>query len=94
MSGREERKVNNMAGKGTIVLQDVFLNQLRKDYIPITIHLINGFQLRGIIKGFDNFVVILESDGKQMMIYKHAISTVTPNRPITFGSGSETQENE
>ncbi len=83
-----------MAGKGTIVLQDVFLNQLRKDYIPITIHLINGFQLRGIIKGFDNFVVILESDGKQMMIYKHAISTVTPSRPITFGSGSETQENE
>jgi host factor-I protein len=50
--------------------------------------------LRGIIKGFDNFVVILESDGKQMMIYKHAISTVTPSRPITFGSGSETQENE
>jgi host factor-I protein len=94
LSGREERKVKNMAGKGTIVLQDVFLNQLRKDYIPITIHLINGFQLRGIIKGFDNFVVILESDGKQMMIYKHAISTVTPSRPITFGSGSETQENE
>ena len=82
-----------MAGKGTIVLQDVFLNQLRKDYIPITIHLINGFQLRGIIKGFDNFVVILESDGKQMMIYKHAISTITPARPVSFGSSTDSQEN-
>jgi len=82
-----------MAGKSIIVLQDVFLNQLRKDYVPVTIHLVNGFQLKGIIKGFDNFVVILESEGKQMMIYKHAISTVTPSRPVAFGPVSETQEN-
>lgn len=79
-----------MTNKGTIILQDVFLNQLRKDRIPVTIHLTNGFQLRGSIKGFDNFVVLLESDGKQMMIYKHAISTITPARPVGFGnSGPE-----
>jgi len=84
---------DKMAGKGTIVLQDAFLNQIRKDYIPITVHLTNGFQLRGMLKGFDNFVVMLDSDGKQMMIYKHAISTITPARPVTFSSGSDAQEN-
>lgn len=76
-----------MTVKSTIVLQDHFLNQLRKEYIPVTIHLTNGFQLRGIVKGFDNFTVILDSEGKQMMIYKHAMSTITPSRPISFGSG-------
>jgi len=75
-----------MASKGVVVLQDVFLNQLRKERIPVTIHLTNGFQLRGIIKGFDNFVVLFESDGKQMMIYKHAISTVTPARAVSINS--------
>lgn len=69
-----------------------FLNQIRKDHIPVTIHLTNGFQLRGMIRGFDNFIVILESDGKQMMIYKHAISTITPARPVNFGINA--QENE
>ena len=82
-----------MANKGSIVLQDVFLNQIRRDFVPVTIHLTNGFQLRGIIKGFDNFIVMLESDGKQMMIYKHAISTVTPARPVSFGSSTDSQEN-
>lgn len=82
-----------MAIKSSVVLQDVFLNQVRKDYIPVTIHLTNGFQLRGIIKGFDNFVVVLESEGKQMMLYKHAISTITPARQVSFnpGSGNEGQ---
>ena len=73
------------------MLQDVFLNQIRRDHVPVTIHLTNGFQLRGMIKGFDNFTVVLESDGKQMMIYKHAISTITPARAIAFGA--DTQEN-
>ncbi len=77
-----------MSTKTTIVLQDVFLNQVRKDHIPVTIHLTNGFQLRGLVKGFDNFTVILESEGKQMMIYKHAISTVTPARVVVFGNGA------
>jgi len=81
----------NMINKGAVVLQDVFLNQIRKDRVPVTIHLTNGFQLKGLVKGFDNFVLILESDNKQMMIYKHAISTVTPARTVsvTFGNNNE-----
>ncbi len=68
--------------KPQINLQDAFLNQVRKENIPVTIFLINGFQLKGMVRGFDNFTVILESEGKQMMVYKHAISTVSPNKPI------------
>lgn len=71
-----------MATKPTTILQDVFLNQARKQHIPVTVHLLNGFQLKGFIKGFDNFVVILDNEGKQMMIYKHAMSSVTPARTI------------
>ena len=53
-----------------INLQDVFLNQARKDKIPVTIYITNGFQFKGIVKGFDNYIVILDTDGKQNMIYK------------------------
>ena len=63
-------------------LQDMFLNQARKEKLAVTMFLMNGFQLRGIIRGFDGFTVILDSDGKQQMIYKHAISTVVPVRPV------------
>ena len=63
-------------------LLDLFLNQARKDRLAVTMFLMNGFQLRGIIRGFDGFTVILDSDGKQQMIYKHAISTVVPARPV------------
>src|SRR5690606_1701363 len=76
----------NPMSKTQINLQDAFLNQLRKENIPVTIFLINGFQLKGMVRGFDNFTVILESDGKQMMVYKHAISTVSPVRPVNTGS--------
>ncbi|NFS37565.1 RNA chaperone Hfq, partial [Clostridium botulinum] len=65
-------------------LQDIFLNGARKNRIPVTIYLTNGFQLKGFVKGFDNFTVILDSDGKQMMIYKHAISTINPAKPLLF----------
>lgn len=68
--------------KSQINLQDAFLNQVRKENIPVTIFLVNGFQLKGMVRGFDNFTVILESDGKQMMIYKHAISTISPMRTV------------
>lgn len=68
--------------KPQINLQDAFLNQVRKENIPVTIFLINGFQLKGMVRGFDNFTVILESDGKQLMVYKHAISTISPLRPV------------
>ena len=63
-------------------LQDLFLNQTRKDRQSVTLFLMNGFQMRGIVRGFDSFVVILESDGKQQMIYKHAISTLIPQHRV------------
>lgn len=67
-------------------LQDIFLNNARKNKIAVTIYLINGFQLKGYVKGFDSFTVVLDSDGKQMLIYKHAITTVTPAKPILFNN--------
>ncbi|MBC7343561.1 MAG: RNA chaperone Hfq [Clostridia bacterium] len=69
-------------GKGLTSLQDSFLNQARKDGIPVTVYLVNGFQLKGVVQGFDNFTVFIDSDGKQQMIYKHAISTIVSARPI------------
>ncbi|MEN6349244.1 MAG: RNA chaperone Hfq [Syntrophomonas sp.] len=68
--------------KTQLNLQDAFLNQVRKDKIPVTIFLVNGFQIKGMVKGFDNFTVIVELDQKQQLVYKHAISTVAPVRPI------------
>lgn len=66
-----------------INLQDAFLNQARKENVAVVIHLVNGFQLKGFVKGFDNFTIILDNAGKQQMVYKHAISTIAPARPIT-----------
>ena len=65
-----------------INLQEAILKEVRREKIPVTMFLMNGFQLRGIITGYDSFVVVLVSDGKQQMIYKHAISTVVPVRPV------------
>ncbi|KAB3534034.1 RNA chaperone Hfq [Alkaliphilus pronyensis] len=70
--------------KNTINLQDVFLNQVRKESIPITIYLVNGFQLKGYVKGFDNYTIVLDSDGKQQLIYKHAVSTISPGAPVNL----------
>lgn len=67
----------------TINLQDSFLNQARKENVGVIIHLVNGFQIKGNVRGFDNFTVILEAMGKQQMIYKHAISTITPVRLLS-----------
>ena len=66
----------------TINLQDAILKECRRDKVPVTLFLMNGFQLRGIVTGFDSFVVVLVSDGKQQMIYKHAISTLAPMKPM------------
>jgi len=67
-----------------INLQDVFLNQVRKDRCAVTVYMTNGYQLKGYVKGFDSFTVVLDSDGKQQMIYKHAISTVSPIKPVNM----------
>jgi len=63
-------------------LQDLFLLRARRDRVPVTMFLMNGFQMRGYITGFDAFTVVLTSDGKQQIIYKHAISTIVPERPV------------
>ncbi len=68
--------------KNQMNLQDAFLNQVRKEKMPVTIFLVNGFQIKGIVKGFDNFTVIVELDQRQQLVYKHAISTVAPLKPI------------
>ena len=62
--------------------QDAILNECREIKIPATLFLMNGFQIRGVVKRSDDFVVVVESDGKQMMIYKHAISTVVPGQTL------------
>ena len=81
-----------MAAK-SINIQYSFLNQVRKENVPVTIHLVNGFQLKGNVRGFDNFTVILDAMGKQQMVYKHAISTVTPARPLTAGFDFDKKDN-
>ena len=63
-------------------LQEIFLTQLRRERRPVTMFLMNGFQMRGVITGFDQFVILLQSDGRQQMIYKHAVSTMTPAVPV------------
>ena len=63
-------------------LQDLFLLQARRDKLPVTMFLMNGFQMRGVITGFDAFVVILDSEGRQQVIYNHAVSTIAPIRPV------------
>ena len=63
-------------------LQEIFLTKARKQSIPLTIFLMNGFQMRGVITGFDPFVIVLFSEGRQQMIYKHAVSTITPSVPL------------
>lgn len=67
-------------------LQDAFLNQVRRDKINLTVFLMNGFQMHGIIRGYDGFTVVLDSDGRQQLIYKHAISTIIPPKPLELNT--------
>ena len=80
MSHQRERNVLSM--QKTNNLQDLFLTRLNRTRANVTFFLMNGYQLRGQVAGFDAFVVFLITDGKQQMIYKHAISTITPERPV------------
>ena len=75
------QKINN--------LQDIFLTQARRERRSVTMFLMNGFQMRGCITGFDAFTVVLNSDGKQQIIYKHAISTIVPERPVPLTEAGE-----
>ncbi|HMK43641.1 MAG TPA: RNA chaperone Hfq [Dissulfurispiraceae bacterium] len=76
-----------MIGHKTQNLQDTFLNVLRKERIPVTVFLTNGVRLKGVIRGFDNFVVLLK-DVNEQLVYKHAISTVVPERPVDLRAES------
>lgn len=73
-------------------LQDTFLNNLRKNQSFVTVFLLNGFQLKGTIKSYDNFTVLLEAEGKQNLIYKHAISTFAPAKNVTLNGDNEVTE--
>ena len=75
--------------KQGINLQDSLLNQARKENIQATVFLVNGYQLRGVIRSFDNFTILLEVDGKQQLVYKHAVSTVIPSRNLKLNLTSE-----
>ncbi|NLY98335.1 MAG: RNA chaperone Hfq [Clostridiaceae bacterium] len=81
-----------MNGKSNINLQDVFLNQVRKERIPVTLFLTNGFQLKGTVRGFDNFTVVVETDGRQQQVYKHAISTISPLKAVNFIFNNDYQQ--
>ncbi len=72
-------------------LQDLFLNQVRKEKIPVTVYLVNGVKLMGVIKGFDNFAVLIKQDAQQL-IYKHAISTIVPQRAVELMEKQTSEE--
>ena len=76
----------------TAGLQDVFLNRARQEGVSVTVFLTNGFQLKGVVRGFDCFTVVLVSDGRQQLIYKHAISTVVPSKALKFFEINEGEE--
>jgi len=77
-------------------VQDVFLNTIRKGKTPVTVFLVNGVKLQGVVTWFDNFSMLLRRDGHTQLVYKHAISTVMPTMPIQLydGSGEEDQKSE
>ena len=76
-------------------VQDVFLNQARKNKIPLTVYMINGFQIKkAVVLSYDSFVVLIEAEGKQMLIYKHAVSTITPEREVRINKGEEQDTDE
>lgn len=75
--------------KGAINLQDTFLNQARKENMPTTVFLVNGYQIKGTVRSFDSFTLLLEVEGKQQLVYKHAVSTIIPARNINLRSNDE-----
>ena len=81
-----------MAGEKSQNVQDVFLNHIRKNKMPVTIFLVNGVKLQGIVTGFDHFSVLLRRDAHSQLVYKHAISTVMPAGPVQLFEGSKEGE--
>ena len=77
-----------------INLQDVFLNTIRKERMEVTVFLTNGYQIKGVIKGYDNFVIMIETDGNQQVVYKHAVSTIRPMRSVQLKLDAEESEDD
>jgi host factor-I protein len=77
--------------KTVLNLQDIFLNQVRRDKTQITVFLVSGYQIKGYVKGFDSYTIVLDTEGKQQMIYKHAISTIIPSSPVNFNTGASNE---
>ncbi len=75
--------------KGPVNLQDTFLNQARKENMLTTVFLVNGYQIKGIVRSFDNFTILLDVEGKQQLVYKHAVSTIIPFRNINLQTDEE-----
>jgi host factor-I protein len=88
-SKKKSRSGKNMAVERTPNLQDTFLNYVRKNKIPLTIFLVNGVKLQGVVSWFDNFCVLLRRDGHSQLVYKHAISTIMPGHPIQMFDPAE-----
>jgi host factor-I protein len=86
----DRRKTRTMAERSQN-LQDLFLNSVRKSKNPLTIFLINGVKLTGVVTSFDNFCVLLRRDGHSQLVYKHAISTIMPSQPVQMFDGEESQ---
>ncbi len=87
----KNKKGSPVANEKAQNVQDVFLNHLRKNKTPVTVFLVNGVKLQGIITWFDNFSVLLRRDGHTQLVYKHAISTVMPGAPIQLFDGPKTE---
>jgi host factor-I protein len=91
---QSDSEVLEKQGKTTMAadkqnLQDAFLNHVRKAKVPVTIFLINGVKLQGVITWFDKFCVLLRRDGQSQLVYKHAISTIMPGAPISLYEGED-----
>lgn len=80
-----------MSGEKKQNLQDAFLNSVRKSKTPLTIFLVNGVKLQGVVTWFDNFCVLLRRDGQVQLVYKHAISTIMPSAPVQFFDAEESE---
>ena len=76
--------MNHTGSTTTMNMKKSKLNHVRKEKLPVVIYLVNGFQIRGFVRGFDNFTVIIENEGKQQLVYKHAVSTISPVANITI----------
>ena len=86
---KDSKKVESAAVDQPVNLQDAFLNLLRKHKTPVTIFLVKGVKLQGIVTWFDNFCLLLRRDGHSQLVYKHAISTIMPGAPIQLFEGGE-----